>query len=688
MAQREEAEARFDRVVVDTFYEDIQAGRPDPESLREEQIALPSADDGYSRVLFVGTTGAGKTSLLRQLIGSDPEEDRFPSTAPAKTTIADIEVIQKEGNFEAAVTFFTEFQTRVNIEECITDASWAAYRGMPRDKIAERLLNHRDQKFRLSYVLGAWRTRDSDYASQEFNFDDEPTSKSLKSTDSSAVDQAELQERLERFIERVEALSESALETLNRDIDLASESARAGDRQAAEELIEESFVDYVGYEPEFHELVHDLLDAVRERFDAIETGELSYHSTGWPRLWRFSTPNRDDFIKQIRWFSSNHWTEFGKLLTPIVQGLRVRGPLFPKFLDRATNLVLIDGQGLGHTPDSSSSVTTNVTRRFPSVDIILLVDNAQQPMQAAPLSVLRTVGASGYQDKLAIGFTHFDQIKGTNLKTLDDKRAHVSASVHNALGNLQETLGDQVVRSIASEIDARTFMLGGVDRRLSSVNKSAAEYMVGELTRLVRLCERAIEPPPEPEAAPVYDPSGIGFAVRNAVQAFQEEWENRLEGSRREHWTRVKALNRRIADELALEYDTLRPVADLVTLLTESISRFLAEPVAWTQEPEDDEDREAAIRRIRRQVWESLNEVALRRLVQDELDSWRTAYRFAGPGSTFRRARTIRCIYEAAAPIPDAVMQPPSKAFLRETRELVTSAIEDAGGEVRLVESA
>ena len=66
-------------------------------SLREAHIRLPNAEqDGYSRVLFVGTTGAGKTSLFRQLIGSDPDDDRFPSTAPAKTTIADIEVIQAE----------------------------------------------------------------------------------------------------------------------------------------------------------------------------------------------------------------------------------------------------------------------------------------------------------------------------------------------------------------------------------------------------------------------------------------------------------------------------------------------------------------------------------------------------------------------------------------------------------------
>src|SRR4051794_16021444 len=87
-AKRSEADGKFSKTIIDAFYDELQAGRDDPIALREAHIRLPNAEeDGYSRVLFVGTTGAGKTSLLRQLIGSDPDDDRFPSTAPAKTTI-------------------------------------------------------------------------------------------------------------------------------------------------------------------------------------------------------------------------------------------------------------------------------------------------------------------------------------------------------------------------------------------------------------------------------------------------------------------------------------------------------------------------------------------------------------------------------------------------------------------------
>ena len=158
--------------------------------------------------------------------------------------------------------------------------------------------------------------------------------------------------------------------------------------------------------------MQDILEDVRSRFELIEAGELLLGRSGWPDLWLFESKDRAEFIRYIRWFSSNYSPQFGRLLMLLVDGIRVRGPLFPDFIEGQPKVAFIDGQGLGHSPDSSASVTTRVTRRFGQVDVILLVDNAQQPMQASPLSVLRAVASSGHHGKLAIAFTHFDQIKG------------------------------------------------------------------------------------------------------------------------------------------------------------------------------------------------------------------------------------------------------------------------------------
>jgi hypothetical protein len=693
-SKRKEAELRFSAAIVEAFYDEIQAGREDSEVLRESKIHLPSADEGYARVLFVGTTGAGKTSLLRQLIGSDPDVDRFPSTAPAKTTIADIEVIQAPGApgpFEAVVTFFSEFQALASIEECVMDAALATFEKAAIDKVAERFLNHRDQKFRLSYLLGSWRTREGEDGADDMSFDTADAAGVIHdSGDLTDDERAANRLAIENHISRIANLTKTVVESLA--LELAVDLKIAGpDRAAAQELIEENLEGRLGQEEAFHELVQDILDDVRRRFDAVQSGTLVRGRSGWPEMWVFESNDRDEFIRQIRWFSSNHWPQFGRLLTPLVDGIRVRGPLFSSFVDGQPKIALIDGQGLGHTPDSSASVSTHVTRRFPHVDVILLVDNAQQPMQAAPLSVLRAVTSSGHHAKLAIAFTHFDQIKGQNLPTFDEKRAHVIASVHNAMSSLRDILGLSVVNAIEHGLEERCFMLGGVDRQLEKLPSRAADYMKGQLRDLVRFFEAAILPPPPPEARPVYDPTGIGFVVQEAVNKFQGPWLARLgmgtyEGFSKEPWARVKALNRRIAGELAHEYLHLQPVADLVTQLRESVSRFLNNPIDWTRQPVDAQEEQAALAHIRQMVDAALHDLAVRRLVETHLAEWRTAYEeFRGPGSTRRRAVAIHTIYESAAPLPDAIMTPPSATFLAEIRRIVTGAIEANGGKVRLL---
>jgi hypothetical protein len=237
-------------------------------------------------------------------------------------------------------------------------------------------------------------------------------------------------------------------------------------------------------------------------------------------------------------------------------------------------------------------------------------------------------------------------------------------------------------------------MLGGVDRQLDKLPSRAADYMKAQIGQLVEFFAAAILPPPTAEARPIYDPTGIGFAVQEAVNKFQGPWLARLgvgsyEGFSKEHWSRVKALNRRIAGQLDCEYDTLKPVADLVMHLRESVSRFLNTPTSWTRKPKDEQEEQEIIAHIRQMVDTELHELALRRLVDTHLSEWRTAYdNLRGTGSTRLRATAIKGIFGAAAPLPANPMTPVSDLFLAEIRKIVASAIEANGGAVRLTEAA
>jgi energy-coupling factor transporter ATP-binding protein EcfA2 len=684
-AKRREAEIRFASQIVEAFYGELQAGKQEPEFLRESYIPMPGADDGFSRVLFVGTTGAGKTTLLRQLIGSDPEEDRFPSTAPAKTTIADIEIITAGAEFEAIVTFFSEFQIQAYVEECVLDAALASRSGAPLDKVADRFLSHRDQKFRLTYVLGPWNATSAVESADEFSFDEEDSG-GVADDALPPQEQRKNQEVLQGLVTRISQLSKQIEQSVSEELDLDLLEASQEDREALQQLIEEAFEAELYKQEDFHELVQDVLDRIRSRFDLIQLGELRRDPSEWPSAWTFSTTDRSEFIRNIRWFSSNYWPHFGRLLTPIVQGIRVKGPLYPGFKPDGARLVLIDGQGLGHTPDFTSSISTNVTRRFDEVDVILLVDNAQQPMQAAPLSLLRAVAASGNHDKLAVAFTHFDQIKGQNLASAADKRAHVMASVLSALNTLRDILGGQVVKAIEFGLDHRCFMLGGTDRRLSLLPEKAGKYMEGQLTALVEFCESAMQRGDEAEAALTYDPMGMSFAIQDAASKFHAPWNGRLglashSATRKEHWTRVKALTKRIGNELSVEYDTLRPLADFHSRLVEAISLYLDQPL---EAPSDEQEEQRAKMRIRRIVTVQLLTLTRKRLIEAELTEWRDAYnKESGTGSTYRRAVRIAGLFDRAAPVPGAVMTDSARGFLGEVAAVVTSAIQTVGGQLK-----
>lgn len=676
----------FDSVVVDAFYDGLQASVANPAALRSSIIPLPGPDEGYARVLFVGTTGAGKTSLLRHLIGSDPNNDRFPSTSTAKTTVSDIEVIPDDGPYRAAVTFFSEHVIRANVEDCVVAACSAVWDKMGDDKVADKFLHHAEQRFRMSYLLGAWKSAHESAGDDDWDFGGDDNSSVTPINDGQETvppeDAAALHDKLAGYIERVKTIAEAKAAAIKADLLPEPTVARPEDFQAALEIFQGELLD----DENFRDLVLDIMDDIQLRFDRLDVGTLTRRgkTASWPELWTYESIDRDDFLRQVRWFSSNYAPSFGRLLTPLVDGIRVRGPLYPTFTHRRDKVVYFDGQGLGHTPDSSSSVTTHITQRFAEVDTIMLVDNAEQPVQAAAQAVLRAVAASGNYGKLAIAFTHFDQVKGLNLGNFGAKRAHVLASLYNYLARLREVLNGPIVSAMERTIDSQCFMLGGLD--------AASEKLPGgvrsQMERLLDQFARSATPPLLPDAKPSYDPSGLGFAVQRAADSFQRAWEYRLGFAHSaeintEHWTRVKALNRRIANELDVEYDSLRPVADFVGRITEEISNFLDHPVRWTRTPKDDNEAQDAIAPIRQAVFRELHWLAAERLVIEHLDDWRRVNDYKGKGSATKRAVDIRGIYELAAPVPGTVNSDSALGFMKEVRDIVRAAIEEQGGEMK-----
>ena len=682
-AMREQAGRLFAKEIVAAFYDDLAPVPRDGWMLRDSVVRMPSPDDGYARVLLLGTTGAGKTTLVRQLIGTGTKHEKFPSTSTAKTTTCDIEIISADSDqYEVVVSFLPKDLIRQYVEECVIATAVSFLEGERYELASRRFLEHSDQRFRLSYLLG---TLASEVDEEEEGEAEEEIDRDLAV---SAEDRSRLAETLRGYLSRIQALAVTASKELEGSLNFSLETANQDDRDTFEELLEDSLRD----EDEFHELLDDVMDDIESRFNQLTDGERILGPGDWPDLWsyRCSAGERADFIRLINRFSSNQAVQFGTLLTPLVEGIRVRGPFAPTWSgDAPPKLALMDGEGLGHAASATLSLSTRVTKRYQLSDVILLVDNAQQPMLATPNSALRSIVSSGQQSKLVFGFTHFDQMRGPNLPNRDAKEQHVLASLEQSVSVLGKEMGRGVENAMKKIIPERSFFLSNLQGQIPIPPEKASQRHTAEsLRRLLKTLESLSTPPIPESVTPVYDDANLVLSIQKAVVEFRDPWRARLGIRSRsdipsEHWTRVKALTRRLGDLGRDEYDTLRPVADLIACLQAHARPFLESPLRW--EPAKgatDDMMNHSIDRIAQEVFLRLHELAANRVMRDRVIKWKEAYAHRGFGSATERRRDVESIYGAAAPIPGETADPPTNEFLREIRILMRDAIENAGGKL------
>jgi len=680
---RPEAEQRFDPTVVDIFYHKLVPEKTDFTGSRDEIIKMPeSKQSDYRRVLFIGSTGAGKTTIVRQLIGTRPEVERFPSTSTAKTTVHDIEIVLAEGSFKVVVTFTPSDEVREHLNECLSNAILTAYRGATDGEIMRRILNHVSQRFRFNYILGNGPVEDSLVPDYE-DIEDETLQESLTSEGIGNVDIDRTNRTLNDALQKVKDLAKSHGAKLRSELEATNET----DERVIDEIFEEELDSFIREDERFHEVADALMDEIDSRFDLLNFGSIHRTRQGWPLSWHWETDDRQAFIKAISRFSSNYAPLFGRLLTPLVNGVRISGPFSPIWsTGEQPKLVLLDGEGLGHTPGSFSAISTSLSQKINHCDAVVLVDSATQPMQAASVAAMRELVSSGNSSKLLVCFTHFDEVRGDNLPSYSAKVQHVLASAENVLATLGEDLGPFAERALRKRIETSCFFLADTDKTFEPERKASHKKTVAELQRLLGAIDRIVERPEGAETKPVYDKMNLVLAIRVAAERFQEDWRSRLgikftHGIPKEHWTRIKALSRRLATpDWTDEYDTLKPVADLRKDLQDRIYVFLQNPLRWDGLKPTEEQKQQIYDRLAENISRRIQDLASRRIRIERLKEWQDAFNKQGRGSTYVRATIIsERVYEQAAPIPDLVPSPDRNLFLREVVKEIENAACDEG---------
>lgn len=684
VSARAEAEKRFHRRVVEIFYHGMEPEESDFGAVRDATIPLPSsASSAYRRALLLGTTGAGKTTLLRQLIGTDPKTERFPSTSPGKTTVHETEVVLASGPYRAVVTFFPIDEVREHLNECISEAVLSAYRGDDDSEVLRKLLMHVNQRFRFNYVLG----NGPSVSVAEDDDEDEGDDASAELVEAvGAEGEIDLEATNVLLAKTLIALREIAKHhgaRLKEELGEIDEK----DQRVVDELFEEELDRRLREDDEFHRISDELMDEIELRFSLLAPETVHRNRQGWPQSWSWETDDRAAFVKAVTRFSSNHASRFGRLLTPLVNGVRVAGPFLPDWSnDQQPKLVLLDGEGLGHTPKSVAAISTSLTRRLEFTDAIVLVDNAVQPMQAAPVAAMKDIVTSGSASKLLLVFTHFDEVRGDNLPNAVAKEQHVLASAENVLASIGEELGPFAERALRGRLKEACFFVGGIDEHLDPAKKSH-KRSIGQLQSLLAAIDVIVERPTPVQAKPVYDRMNLVLAVKNAAESFRDAWWPRLglsykPGVSKEHWKRIWALSRRLGSPGSRdEYDNLQPVADLRKQLQDRLYIFLQNPLRWDPvEPTDDAEKQQVFDSLANALSAKTLDLATRRVRAERMPEWQRAFNQSGRGSSFSRAAIIgEQIYDRAAPIPDVTPSPDRNSFLHEVAGLVDLVCSEGG---------
>jgi hypothetical protein len=157
------------------------------------------------------------------------------------------------------------------------------------------------------------------------------------------------------------------------------------------------------------------------------------------------------------------------------------------------------------------------------VAAVLLVDNAAQPMQAAPVAALKGIAVSGNASKLHVIFTHFDQVKGDNLPGFRDREQHVLAPVENVLKSIGDELDPVAERVLRRRIDQARFFVGGIQDPLDAKKKAGS--------RSIQQLDAALNLLADPELAadagpsrPVLNRMNLSLAVMEAAKTLHTHW--------------------------------------------------------------------------------------------------------------------------------------------------------------------
>lgn len=637
------AESKYEQVIVGAFYDCLTPEPIDYMSIRDRLMPFPPrAIEGqtFPRIMLTGTTGVGKSRVVQHLLQTTDEN--FPKRGAGRTTVADTEIVVADTDFAAAITFYSENEIREILKDNILEACEFARMDHDNAKISSKLLVDSSKKFRFNFVLGNPPSTNEEIDTDD---DDEDEENSDELFSASANERRRLDApifNIDKYVDSVKKISEEAWQKAEKDLNPQNDADR--------KVVEEYWIQYADLSE-----VDELAEAILE-----ELGSRLRHATGdssWPLKFQIpETKSKKEFFERLIPFYQNNYRYFGSLVTPLVQGLRVRGRFMttPDAKKKFPGFIFLDGQGLGHDQEQATKkhrvVPPEITGKFSQADVICLIEKSVPAMIGDAPMLLQEIVSRGYIDKLALVFTHFEAVSAPDLDA-KGKRAKVLEAVSGVIQSI-ESIPKGEKAHLEKSLEERSFFLG-------YLNKQKIDSKKGTVSELAKLCERcsvSVKPLVPPKRYPLFNEYRLADIIEHEIQRFRDDW-SAVELAVY-HWKIMEALTNWIGNAYGDGYPkrSLYPAHDLSRRLIEVISKEIENPKEWVpSEPKDQEEKSLILNAIRDKVSQEIDRYCRSAVIHDPRTlEWLPAYsEISGTGSRKIRARRVARILEDRASLPN-----------------------------------
>jgi hypothetical protein len=353
-----------------------------------------------------------------------------------------------------------------------------------------------------------------------------------------------------------------------------------------------------------------------------------------PETHEFESTDAAAFVQKLKPFLG---LEEGSI-SPAVEKARVRGRLKSQLLPEGMQLIITDGEGIGHDTREIRVLSARHLDYFYTSDSVLLFEDSETPFTRGAKNALAQISKYGYLPKLSLVFSRLDKVQAEK-EGRDAQKREVLRSLRNVLTSL-ESEGTLVAKE---SLDIRY---------LGNMHETTPDTAtIAELADLLQSIVDRHGKPKHAFARPVYDYELLAGYLAEATSALRISWEGYILGTGPEaaKWQTQKAFTNRM-DRKEEEFRFLKPVAEFTQNFVSSLERFLAKPLHWNPEITDIH-KKVCLELLRQELSHQVLKLVREEILVTEHPGWNeAANRISGPRSTPVRSRKIMEIIRNTAP--------------------------------------